>query len=451
MNRFWAISFRNLRRNLKRNLATGSAIALGFAGIVLLGGYVNRVTNYLRVHTVYVLHTGHFAIFPKDGFEKFSHKPKSYSLSSEDQGVVVRILTEDLNVDFFERQLQGSGLVGNGCLSFPFLAQGIEPKIDQRMREHPEVLKWVPKLRTFLRGRGLWSFEEKLGPIALSVGLARALGKNALHDEVADARPVLANCSDPSAKESFGKDANVQLLSGTWAGSMGAIDGEVVAHFSTGFQESDNAALFLPVSRLQRLLDTENVSRVSVWLKDPAKLRETMERVSGKLRAQGRHYDLLRWNEERLSPYYVGTVQFLDSMVGFLGAVLAAVIAFSVLNSTTMTMLERSQEIGMYRSLGFRRKQVSALFVWEAFWLTSIGLVAGSLLGRGSVALINWARIIYHPPGVTGGLPLVLIPSAAYGALGAVVILALTLGASYLAVASRMRSRVVELLGGTKR
>ena len=39
----WRIALRNLSRNRRRNLVTASAIALGYAGLVVLGGYATRV------------------------------------------------------------------------------------------------------------------------------------------------------------------------------------------------------------------------------------------------------------------------------------------------------------------------------------------------------------------------------------------------------------------------
>jgi len=44
----WRLALRNLARNKRRNFATGMAIALGFAALLALGGYVNRVEKYLR-------------------------------------------------------------------------------------------------------------------------------------------------------------------------------------------------------------------------------------------------------------------------------------------------------------------------------------------------------------------------------------------------------------------
>jgi len=452
MIRFMRLSLRNLKRNKKRNLATGSAIALGFAGIMMLGGYAYRAENYLRVYTVYVAHTGHLALFPTDGLRKFQDKPRRYSLTPHDQQAIERALREDGNVEFFETQLRGSGLVGNGCTSLPFLAQGVDPAVDQRVRTHPEISRWMPDLRFFTRGRGIGNYPPELGALTLSVGLSRALGKTRVHDEIpGGAPPAPVACEAHGSREQFAADANVQLLSGTWSGGMGAVDAEVTGLFSTGFEQSDKLALITSVARLQELYDTPNVERYSIWLKDPARMEETIGRLDAKLNAAGRKFDLVRWNESRLSPYFSGTMQFLSAMVAFMTIVLGTVIGFSVLNATTITILERSDEIGMYRAFGFKRRQVLSLLVQESLWLCLAGLAAGTAIGATVVALVNRAGIVYYPPGIAGGLRLLLIPDPVFSAAAACAMLLVSIAVTYGAASGRLALGVSTLLEGAKR
>jgi len=227
MIRFWLLALRNLGRNRKRNLATGSAIAFGFAGILLLSAYAYRASNYLRVYTVYVVHTGHLAIFADQGFAKYAFEPARYSLSADDQSTLETILRNEPEVERFERQINGQGLVGNGCISFPFVAQGYEPEVDRALREHPEVKEWMPKFKYLLAGRGLSTFAECVGGVLISKGLSLALGKTRMYDEIPAAKQItLPDCANPRQQASA--DAKVHLLCGALAGNISAIDGEVM-------------------------------------------------------------------------------------------------------------------------------------------------------------------------------------------------------------------------------
>ncbi len=450
MIRFWWLALRNLGRNRKRNLATGSAIAFGFAGILLLSAYAYRAANYLRVYTVYVVHTGHLAVFARNGFDKFAFEPAKFSLGPVEQKFLESTLTSMSGVERFEKQIRGQGLIGNGCVSFPFVANGYEPKVDKALREHPQVKEWMPKFRGLLEGRGLWNYDESLGAILLTRGLAKALGKTRMHDEFPKDAPIsLPNCSNH--KESAKNDANVQLLSGAWAGNLSAVDAEVVGIFTTGVQETDTSGITSSVSHLQRLFDTEGVTQYAVWLKNPSRILEAEAELKQKLSAAGGKFEILRWNEERLSPYYVGTVDFLDTLIMAGGLVLALIIALSVLNSATMTILERSQEIGMYRSMGFRIRHLRLLYVQESLLLSLLALLAGAALGGATIRLVNSAEILYHPPGVAGGLHLVLILPWGQALVAGTLILLLVVLATLFAVSSRLRFRPADLLGGTLR
>ena len=59
----WSLALRNLRRNRRRNVATAVAVALGYAGLVLFGGYISRIETFIRTTTVYLDHGGHVAIY----------------------------------------------------------------------------------------------------------------------------------------------------------------------------------------------------------------------------------------------------------------------------------------------------------------------------------------------------------------------------------------------------
>jgi putative ABC transport system permease protein len=451
MKQFWLLSFKNLRRNLKRNLATGSAIAFGFCGILLLQAYAYRVSNFLRAHTVYGVHTGHLVIFAEDGFDKFRYKPRQYSLTPEDQAFVAGVLRAEPEVENFEKQINGQGLVGNGCVSLPFIAQGYEPAVDLALRNHPQVKEWLPGQKSIKTGQGLAESNSGDG-VLLSVGLSRALGKTTVKSELpAGAKVTMVDCNAPNVAEQLKRDSNVQLLSGTWRGNVSAVDGDVIGTYATGFQEADNAAVIADVNLLQKLFDTQNAGRMAVWIKDLEKVKQVAASLKSKFAAAGKKYEIVFWDEERLSPFYFGTVQFLDTMVTFVGFILAAVITLSVLNSTTMTIMERSQEIGMYRAMGFRRLHIRVLYLQEALWLSLLSLFSGSLLGGVIILIVNGAHILYRPPGISGGMILRLVLNPRSSIISAVLILVLVLIATFVAVSSRLRQKPADLLGGALR
>ena len=67
-------------------------------------------------------------------------------------------------------------------------------------------------------------------------------------------------------------------------------------------------------------------------------------------------------------------------------AVLIVLVAFSVLNTQLMSVLERTREFGVMLALGMRPAQLARLVGMETLLMSGLGLVLGVLLG----ALLTW-------------------------------------------------------------
>ncbi len=449
----WVIAARNLLRNRKRNLATGSAIALGFAAMLALGGYINRVEKYLQVYTIYANKTGHIVVYAPKGLENYTSKPKPYSLSLADQNVLKAVLNTIPNVQLTGGQFFGTGLIGNGCRSVPFIGNGIDPNLEKLLRDHPQLKEWAQNRSKIAKGKPLSDYHESLGGIMVAKGLARILHKPKTYDEIPNGytSPIITDCLSPDAEKLVAEDANVQIATSSWNGSMSALDAEVISHYDPGVTELANTAILAPLSFMQKLFDTDRITHFSIWLRNPSQLAQNMEEIKSGLAAKGVQLDLYPWNHEGVSPLYTGTMQFLHTLVNFLTSVLAVVVIFSIFNSATMTVIERSAEIGMMRSLGYKKHQISRLFLQEAALLTLLSLFAGGLIGATITLIVNHAEIILFPPGISGGLRLELKPSLETCMISASLIFSLALVATMLAIRSHVKKRIVDLLMGTNR
>jgi len=449
----WPIATRNLLRNRKRNIATGSAIALGFASMLALGGYINRVEKYLQAYTIYAQRTGHIAIFTRDGLENFTTRPKIYSLSRTIQQDIENIAGSIQNVQLFGGQLFGTGLAGNGCRSVPFVATGVSPKLDKLLREHPSLVEWATKQSKMTKGAQLSDYPEEIGGILVADGLARILGKPKVLSEIAPSShtPIITDCSQNDVKGLIAQDANIQLATSSWHGSMAALDAEIIGHYDPGITEISHTGILTPLAFMQKLLDTDHVTQFSIWLRNPEHLKENLATLKKRLDKMGHDLDFYTWDDERLSPMYAGTMQFLQTMVNFLTVVLGVVILFSIFNAATMTIIERSQEIGMMRSLGYKRHQIRHLFLQECFILTVLAMALGSLLGFALILIINHAEIYLYPPGISGGLRLELRPDLLSMLIPAFFIGFLAFFSTALAIRNTIKQGIVDLLMGTNR
>jgi lipoprotein-releasing system permease protein len=59
---------------------------------------------------------------------------------------------------------------------------------------------------------------------------------------------------------------------------------------------------------------------------------------------------------------------------------------FGIFNVLTMTVLSKIKEIAILRSMGYRRVDISAIFLWQG----ALVAIAGSLIGCAMGALLTW-------------------------------------------------------------
>jgi len=96
--------------------------------------------------------------------------------------------------------------------------------------------------------------------------------------------------------------------------------------------------------------------------------------------------------------YYIGDTisqvrQFFDIfriVLSLFGMVALAVAAVGMFNTLTISLMERTREIGLMKALGFKRKDVHRLFLIEASFLGLVGGILGILTGYLTTKLINF-------------------------------------------------------------
>jgi putative ABC transport system permease protein len=438
----WRIAVRNLGRNRRRNAATALAIALGYAALILLGGYQHYGHEGLGVITVYLQHLGHLSIYRPGGLERAVAKPVDYAFSPDEQRQVAALLAADPRVEFTGRMLRAGGLAGSGCESIPFVATGVEPEVERRILDHPATRRWAAERARPVEGVALPEAPREEAPVALALGLARKLHKR----PSAAARPPEPGPIDCGSGRAREGDPYVQLAAIDFEGSFNALDARVTSIYRAVLYDEDKQALTLELEGLQRLLATDRVTSFSVYLRDPEETRAVEGDLSARLAAAGIQAELHRYDEPDANPYYAGLMETMGAFVGFFGLLFVAVAALTLLNAMTLTVMERTRELATFRSLGFTRGQVTGLFLREATALTAVGIAAGLVLGLAAAFAVRGANIQVEPSGMAGTFQLLMTPSPSVCAAAAAAYFPFSLVATWVAVRRSVAQPVAKLL-----
>ena len=95
-------------------------------------------------------------------------------------------------------------------------------------------------------------------------------------------------------------------------------------------------------------------------------------------------HDAASWQEREASTLHLFLTLRLSAAITVSLVILLA--GFGIFNVLTMTVLSKMKEIAILRSMGYRRRDISAIFLWQG------GLIAaaGSLIGCIAGALLSW-------------------------------------------------------------
>ena len=425
----WVLAFRNLLRNRRRSFATGLAVTLGFVGLILLGGYVFRAFMGLRASTIYLIEKGHVAVLKTGSLENFSAKPKKFILTGEE----LRMIDEALKPMTDQVELTGLFLTGIGLLnrdktSLPVILSGIEPDVYQRLMRHPELMKWGKDWVRDLPDQSYSTFKENPQAVSATALLADSIGLT---------HPL---SQWPQEQRS------VQLIAQNYHRDLGAVEAELALEHTTGMQMAEGSSVLTPLKLLQDLLDTDGAEYMAVFLKDAAQTRSVAQRLKTTL---GENFDVVTYDNERWSPVFVGTMNFLYVMSVFFIFIVLGVVAFILVNTTTLNLLERTREIGTLRAIGFTPSELQMLFRREAFLLTTFCIAVGGVLAVIIADIINSMNLQFHPPAAQGKVQFLLLLNPLICLAVALLVYLITLLSTEFIVRHKSRENIIGLLAET--
>jgi putative ABC transport system permease protein len=87
------------------------------------------------------------------------------------------------------------------------------------------------------------------------------------------------------------------------------------------------------------------------------------------------------------------------AIFSFISVVMGVIVIFTVVNTMSMSVMERTQEIGTLRAMGVKRKGIALQFMLEGIILGVIGATVGIMIGSVAAEIVNHSGMTWHPPG----------------------------------------------------
>jgi putative ABC transport system permease protein len=465
MNLLFKTAARNILRNARRSVMTGSAVAAGALAMMLFGGFVSYI--FTQLETSNVQRIGHLNVFRTGYFLFGSGNPAAYGI--DDYRHVIELISKDpeikprLNIATPTQSLLGiAGNFSDGNeASKTFLGVGFVPSEHDRMRQWDEHRTG----QIYPRDTRLSDNDDTRGLVG--TGLARILGlcgalqvdqcatppaRAAVKTEAGQRRDDLIGLASAEAGPTAGKKSDtphLELLGATAGGAPNVVRLSVAGAEPQGVRELDDNYIAMHLALAQQLVygrGEHKVTGIVLQLNRTEDLPFVRARLQ-KLFADNK-LDLEVRDFGEMSPFYVQVKGMFSVIFIFISLVMGVIVLFAVVNTMTMNVMERTNEIGTIRAMGVRRGGVRSQFILEGALVGALGATAGAILAFVAAALVNGAGLTWIPPGNSSAVPFqVDVTGHPLLAVGAWVALTLIAMAAALIPANRAaRLSVVDAL-----
>ena len=417
-----SLAIRNLARNRRRSITTLAAVVVGAVAILLFGGYTRNIRYGLQMG--FVRSSGHLQIQHKDYFLYGTGDPAAYGVADYQHVMdVVRhdpVLAPMLTV--VTPTLQLGGIAGNFAAgaSRTVIATGSDVQGQNELRkwndfgyrdtEKPLALTGTAPNAAVV-GEGVARVLQLCGALRVNRCAAPATPGSRSGSSANIAMPSdLTQLSNAEVAES-GRvpDTRIELLAATARGAPNVASLSVVKAEGQAVKELDDVFVSLHLAQAQRLIyggDPPQVTAIILQLRHTSQIPAARARLQYLLTTSLESQPLEVQDYETLNPSYGQTIGFFAAIFGFISILIGVIVLFTVGNTMSMAVVERTPEIGTLRAVGLRRSGVRKMFMLEGMLLGLAGSTLGILAALILAFLINHSGLSWTPPGRVHAIPL---------------------------------------------
>lgn len=221
----------------------------------------------------------------------------------------------------------------------------------------------------------------------------------------------------------FADDNNIKVGSRISIGTDGNLGTlrvtGIIEERGMAFDVSTDSAVVVTKDWFDAAYNRDDYDKVVVKVKDLDALATVKTSIEKQMNKRDKIVDVV--DTRKTMETIFQTFGQITTFVSAIGAISMIVAGVSILNIMMMSVTERIKEIGIMRSIGAQRKEVMAMFLYEALILGVVGSLIGgamSLLGGYAISslMLQTTKYLFVPSsmisivyGVTFGIVICLI------------------------------------------
>lgn len=336
-----SISWKNVWRNRTRSLVVIIALVLGISGGVFLlafswGMSMQRAQNRIETEISHI--QIHHPQFKEDQETKYLMK---------DGDELLQTLSTDERIRSISARWIVGAMIASAKEATGIRVQGVSPHSEAELTQLPAKLI-----------EGSYFEDVKRNPIIIGQKLAEKL-------QVGLKKKVVLTF----------QDADGEIVSAAF---------RIAGIFKTISSLYDNSEVFVKKDDLSKLLgNLSGAHEIALLLHDPDAVgpfkAELVDRYPNKL--------VEDW--PALAPDLKLVFETFETMMRIFMGIIMLALAFGIINTMLMAILERQQELGMLMSVGMNRRRIFLMIMLETLFLSMVGGILGLGVAFGLVELFG--------------------------------------------------------------
>jgi putative ABC transport system permease protein len=412
----WTLAARNLRRNGRRSLTTLIAIVLGTCAILLFGGY-NRYIQ-LSIQTEVVAKGGHLQLQRKGFYLNGSGSPETFGFSNYAHLIDVVRQDPELGpmIKVITPTLQFGGIAGNFAaeVSRNVLGTGMVAEDADALRRWNDYGFALTASRpasltgtesdSIIVGRGLAGRLQlcTLVPDHECQQQPKAPARSTADESMPSDIAALAGDAQSAGQQAPPASNQVEILSPNVYGAPNVVRAHVVAAQAQGVKELDDLTVLLHLKQAQQLIfgrQEPAATAIVIQLQHTSQTPLAKARLETLLANELKNEPLEALDFETLNPLYGQTINMFDAIFGFMAILMSVIVLFTIGNTMSMAVVERTVEVGTLRAMGLRAGGIQRIFVCEGAVLGAFGALLGLSAALLIAYTVNHSGFTWVPPG----------------------------------------------------
>lgn len=340
--KLYRIALRNIKRNKRRSILSGTAIVIAAFTIVFMFSLEGGMMQDMRNNIFHYI-TGNIRIRNSTYTEYESLNP--LNLRIKNYRSVIEKCRADSNVLAVSPRIRFYTSIYRNDKDYRGIGLGLDFNLEKDFQNFGENL---------VKGRLPAPGKRE---IILSSGLAKEMG--------------------------VGTGDKITMLSRNMYMGMSGMTFKITGIVRFKVESFNKSFFYMPIDTAQRFLKMDNsATEILLLLKDVSRLKETVSGIKKLLADSGQPLEVVPWTS--IGTWY-SIIRMADVMYQIIALIFFILGSTVIINTTMMVIYERMREIGTMSAMGMTGSEIVGLFFLESFFISLISALTGVILGVGII------------------------------------------------------------------